>query len=693
LSSLPSCHGASLLPPIRSRPLRAWLRRLSSTTLLLALVCGCAEDDTGDPAPQPTTELQGTHDVVQPTAEVPTTPRTLLLVTFDTTRADHLGSYGRTEAVTPVTDRLASEGLLFERAYAPAPITLPSHASILTGVLPAVHGVRDNGQYILGEEAVLVSEVLEQQQWRTAAFVSSFVLDESFGLGQGFGHYSGAATSNLGGQAHANERSARSVVDDALSWAAAASPADDLFLWVHFYDPHWPYISPPDWTGSAYDGEIARCDQQLGRLLAGLDDLQRTPGLTTVVTADHGESLGERGELSHGVFVYESAVRVPLIVSGAGLGGEPGARLPEPVSIAAIAPTLLALAGLDPSELPHCETPALIHADGTPQAGEASRPLLLETWYPYNSYRWHPLQSLVWNGHKLIRGAALELYDLNADPAEQTELTGAQPELTALMSAQLDQTLAAATTVDWAAQRTLTADELANLRSLGYAGGGPSLEGSLSDGLPDGRELIGDTKSLDKVRTLLTDVQGLLVQPPTNDQRVMADRSARARAWLVRCRGLLQPLQEGHPANPMAASYRGTVEAALGEAAAAIPHLELAVRANPRDPALRFTLGESYQQTGRLDDACQQMLATLTIEPRYTAALNWMTWYRSQQGQLGQAVWWAETLIAIIPEADPGRAAFVSALNGLRAEMTESGQSMAPDNAYPLDPLPLPLNP
>lgn len=669
------------------RPLQC---HVAVATLLLAFLWGCTDGDEGAPAPPPTNESQGTDDVVQPAEEVPATPRTLLLVTFDTTRADHLGSYGRTEAVTPVTDRLAAEGLLFERAYAPTPITLPSHASILTGVLPAVHGVRDNGQYILGDEAVLVSEVLEQHQWRTAAFVSSFVLDESFGLDQGFGHYSGAAASNLGGQAHANERSSTMVVDDALSWVAAAPPADDLFLWVHFYDPHWPYVAPPDWAGSAYDGEIAQCDQELGRLLAGLDDLRRTSGLTTVVTADHGESLGERGELSHGVFVYESSVRVPLIVSGAGLASQQGARLPEPVSIAAIAPTLLTLAGLAPSLLPRCETPALIDAAGAPQAGEASRPLLLETWYPYNSYRWHPLQSLVWNGHKLIRGAALELYDLNADPTEQTELAADQPALAALMADQLEQTLAAAATVDWAAQRTLTADELANLRSLGYAGGGPALDGSLSDDLPDGRDLIGDTTSLDKVRTLLTDVQGLLAQPPTNDQRVMADRSAQARAWLVRCRELLQPMQERHPANPMAASYRGTVEAALGESAAAIPHLELAVRANPRDPALRFTLSESYQKTGRLDDACQQMLATLTIEPRYTAALNWMTWYRSQQGQLGQAVWWAETLIALIPEADPGRAAFVSALNGLRAEMTESGQSATPDSAYPLDPLPLP---
>ena len=676
--------------PLRPRSARGPQSLLAAAATLLTLLCACAESDQ---PPEHAPELPGTSEPSLPAAETEATARTLLLVTLDTTRADHLGSYGRAEAVTPVTDRLAAEGLLFERAYAPTPITLPSHASILTGVLPAVHGVRDNGQYILGDEAVLVSEVLEQQQWRTAAFVSSFVLDASFGLAQGFGHYSGAAASNLGGQAHANERSAAMVVDDALSWAATAQTTDDLFLWVHFYDPHWPYVSPPDWTGSAYDGEIAQCDQQLGRLLAGLDDLQRTPGLTTVVTADHGESLGERGELSHGVFVYESSVRVPLIVSGAGLDGPGGARLPEPVSIAAIAPTLLTLAGIDPSSLPRCETPPLIDAAGAALAGEPSRPLLLETWYPYNSYRWHPLQSLVWNGHKLIRGAATELYDLNADPTEQTELAAEQPELTELMGAQLDQTLAATASVDWAGQRTLTADELANLRSLGYAGGGPGLEGALTDDLPDGRELIGDTKCLDKVRTLLADVQGLLSQPPTNDPRVVADRSARARALLVRCRGLLQPLQERHPANPMAASYRGTVEAALGERAAAIPHLELAVRANPRDPALRFTLSECYQQTGRLDDACEQMLATLTIEPRYTAALNWMTWYRSQQGQLGQAVWWAETLIALIPEADPGRSAFVSALDGLRVEMKESGQAVAADSAYPLDPLPVPLSP
>lgn len=652
--------------------------------LLLAALCACSErDDSIGAGAKPPPEL----------------PRTLLLVTFDTTRADPLGSYGWSEAATPVSDRLAAEGILFERAYAPTPITLPSHASILTGVLPAAHGVRDNGQYVLADEAVLVSEVLARHEWRTAAFVSSFVLDGSFGLDQGFEHYGGASSSDLGAQGHFNERPAAAVVDEALAWASAAAPTDDVFLWVHFYDPHWPYVAPADWNGSAYDGEIARCDEQLGRLLAGLEQLQRGPGLTTVLTADHGESLGERGETSHGVFLYESSVRVPLIVSGQTLAAHAGTRLSSPVSIAAVAPTLLTLAGLAPSELPRCDEPPLIDADGTPRPGDVLRPLLLETWYPYNSYRWHPLQGLVWNGHKLIRGAALELFDLDRDPTEQNELSPQRRELTESMTAQLELTAAAAESLDWVAQRALDADELARLRALGYAGGGAAPgdgaaapSPTTNSALPDGRQLIGDTATLDKVRTVLAEVQSLQGQPPSPDAREMADRAARMRALLVRCRVLLDPLQARHPANPMAASYRGTVESALGEAFAAIPQLELALRANPRDPSMRFTLSDCYQKTGRLDDAAQQMLATLTIEPRYISALNWMVWYRSQSGDLGVAVWWAERLVALLPADDPGRPAFVEALAGLRAQMAERGLAPAADDAYPLDELPLPAS-
>jgi len=626
-----------------------------------------------------------------------TVGHTLLLVTLDTTRADHVGSYGRTEAATPVIDRLSELGVLYERAYAPTPITLPSHASILTGVLPAVHGVRDNGQYVLADEATLVSEVLTDNGWRSAAFVASFVLDASFGLDQGFEHYSGAGSSDLGAQAHSNERPAAAVVDDALSWARGANPGDDLFLWVHFYDPHWPYDPPEGWTGTAYDGEIATCDAQLGRLLDGLTALHRDEGLITVLTADHGESLGERGETSHGVFLYESSVRVPLILSGQPLAAHAGERLAGPVSNAAVAPTLLTLAGLATSTLSRCDVPSLIDADGSPVGGREQDALVLETWYPYHSYRWHPLQGLVWNEHKLIRGAATELYALSDDPLEQHDLAASRPELVASMQAQLDDKLSATESAGWSDARALDGTDLAKLRALGYAGGGPGPD-EVSNGanasaltganrLPDGRDLVGDTAALDKVRSLLAEVQGLQGGPTPADQRESNQRAAKARALLVRCRGLLEPVQARHGANPMAAAYRGTVESALGDAHAAIPHLELAVQSNPRDAAVHYTLGSCYHQADRLDEARQEMLATLTVEPRYTAAINWMVWYRSQTGELGRAVWWAERFLAAIPENHPDRPDVMSNLEQLRRQMVESGLALKPDEAYPVDDL------
>jgi arylsulfatase A-like enzyme len=617
--------------------------------------------------------------------------RTLLLVTLDTTRADHLGSYGWAEAATPVIDRLAEQGILYEQAYAPTPITLPSHASILTGVLPAVHGVRDNGQYVLGDEAMLVSEVLSDNGWRSAAFVASFVLDASFGLDQGFEHYSGASATDLGAQGHFNERPAAAVVDDALAWLTDTSATDDLFLWVHFYDPHWPYEPADDWTGAAYDGEIAGCDTQLGRLLTGLTALQRDDGLVTLLTADHGESLGERGETSHGVFLYESSVRVPLIVSGQPVAAHAGTRLAGPVSNASIAPTLLKLAGIPTSALPRCDLRSLIGAYDVPVAGRERDALMLETWYPYHSYRWHPLNGLVWNGHKLIRGASTELYALAGDPTEQNNLAQSQPELVASMQAQLDATRSAAESAGWADSRALDGAELAQLRALGYAGGSSgaadiaSLPGAAE--LPDGRDLVADTAALDSVRTLLAQVQAQNSSGPPADQFEANQRAVTARELLLRCRRLLEPVQARHAANPMAAAYRGTVESALGEHDSAIPHLELAVRSNPRDPAMRYTLGNSYQQLGRFDAARHEMLASLTIEPRYSAAINWMIWYRSRTGELGRAVWWSERFLAALPGDDPNRPAIVSSVEQLRQQMLAAGLTPTPDEAFPLDDL------
>jgi len=282
---------------------------LALTGLLLACLAGCTQQGAGPPS--------------------------ILLVTLDTTRADRIGAYGRAGARTPTLDRLARQGILFERAIAPTPITLPSHASILTGVYPTAHGVRDNAVFALAPEARLVSEVLAERGWRTAAFVGSFVLHPRFGLDQGFEVYHAPQPTREPMRDRYVERPANEVVDDALAWLSGLAAGERFFVWLHFFDPHIPYEPPPAWREPSvhpYEGEIAFCDAQLGRLLEALEEAGRARNLLVAVTADHGESLGEHGEETHGVFIYQATLHVPLILSGEPVARARGQRVGHAVS-------------------------------------------------------------------------------------------------------------------------------------------------------------------------------------------------------------------------------------------------------------------------------------------------------------------------------------------------------------------------
>jgi hypothetical protein len=234
-------------------------------------------------------------------------------------------------------DELAAHGVRYAMARCAAPITLPSHATILSGVLPCTHGVRDNGLFVLDGAATLLSEVVKERGFSTGAFVGSFILDGRYGLAQGFDVYHGPPPSRLGLQREVIERPASAVVDDALGWLEKLDRGASLFLWVHFYDPHAPH------SGS-YDDEIASCDAQLARLRKRLDELGFGEGLLEVVTADHGEGLGDHGEETHGVLLHDATMRVPLLLRGGGLPS--GLVVATPVTHVQIAPTVLDWLGI-----------------------------------------------------------------------------------------------------------------------------------------------------------------------------------------------------------------------------------------------------------------------------------------------------------------------------------------------------------
>lgn len=403
----------------------------------------------------------------------------VVLITLDTTRADHLGCYGRTPSYTPVMDRLCAEGIRFDNAVTPAPVTLPAHTSIMTGLLPNHHGVRYNGESKLAGEVPVLADELGHAGYRTAAFVSSFVLDARFGIGRGFQTYDDHVEPMTvrNGIVSRNERDADSVTDAALQYLDHRDMKQPLFLWVHYYDAHAPYVSHHAAATSdddaAYSGQIADIDDALARLLAS--PKLNIDNTIVVIAADHGEGLGEHGERTHGLFLYESTVHVPLIIRlpKARAAGRTDSDL---AALIDIRPTLLDLLGIQPSG--PSDGIALTTARRT-----ARDFVYQESALPYFDFGFSPLYALRQAKAKFIEAPEPEYYDLAVDPREEFNLladrSGKKPENADYLRGKLDAFML--TTLDIptaaAAAQPTDADTLARLRSLGYVGEGTATSG------------------------------------------------------------------------------------------------------------------------------------------------------------------------------------------------------------------------
>ena len=359
----------------------------------------------------------------------------LLLVTIDTLRADRLGCYGYTKIETPNLDRLAREGVLFENAITNTPLTAPSHASIFTGLYPTVHQVRDTGGFILQSSHRTLAQILQQQGRDTAAFVGSSVLKKQFGFNAGFAVYDDempkADPRKIAGEYA--ERRAGEVVDRAIKWLDSQS-GKPFMLWVHVFDPHSPYdpLAPfrEKYRGRLYDGEVAYTDQELGRLFAAV--ARKSPARNTLIAvlSDHGESLSEHGEYTHGVFLYDSTLRIAFLLSGPGV---PAAlRVKSQARTIDVLPTLLELMG--------AKAPAEIQGNSLVPAF-AGKPVAswsyLETLYPKINMGWAELRGIRTNGWKYIQAPKPELYDLVKDPRETTNVIGQNPAEAQQMEADL----------------------------------------------------------------------------------------------------------------------------------------------------------------------------------------------------------------------------------------------------------------
>lgn len=394
----------------------------------------------------------------------PTRP-SFLLITLDTTRADHLGPYGYPAAATPSYDRFAEQGTIWTRAYSSAPLTIVSHSTILTGRAPPGHGVRDNGDFVLGPEQVTLAERFHAAGWHTSAFTSAFPTQARWGFDQGFDDYHDPLRRLPTELDWRDERSADQVVDDAIQTLGAVPDDAPLFVWVHLFDAHWPYRPPEPYATrfrqSPYDGEIAFASDQVGRLVEFWD--RARPDNAVLITADHGEGLGDGGERTHGFLLHDGTLHIPLMARGHGAlaaAFQAGARVEDPVSHIDIAPTLLNLAGIALDD----------ELQGRDLREGGSGRIWSEALTPLYNLGLAPLYAITEPAGRYTRGGYSAFYPASGGvvsvvPDSSADLPAWQQKLDALRATLGDATAPSA---------SLNPDAVAQLQALGYMGGDPN---------------------------------------------------------------------------------------------------------------------------------------------------------------------------------------------------------------------------
>lgn len=446
----------------------------------------------------------------------PPPPRNLVLVTFDTTRADHLGCYGRPNARTHTLDGLAARGVLFEECRSAAPITMPSHSTMMTGLYPLAHGVRDNGMFRLPESRTTLAEILKARGYATAAATGSFVLDRRFGLSQGFDLYEDRIRrefENYWGQRTVekntlffDERSSEHVNAAILPWLRQ-NRDKPFFLWVHYWDPHQPPIPPAPYSEifakDLYQGEIAYADAALGQLLGELETAGVAERTVVVMTADHGEGLDEHNEMTHSLLCYDATLHVPLIMAGPGVAA--GKRVRERVGTVDILPTVLELLGAPArSDVQGRSLVRLWQGGGR---GDDREAYYSETLSPRISHGLGELRAWFDGPFKYIHGPRPELYDLRADPAELRNLVDEDPRTAATLRDRLGRFIERTARPSEEAATPADPENLERLAALGYVSSGKAAPGDVkdvlrSDGTPP-QDRVGHIDRVSAAKTLL----------------------------------------------------------------------------------------------------------------------------------------------------------------------------------------------
>lgn len=555
----------------------------------------------------------------------------VLVITLDTIRADRLGAYGNKRIDTPFIDGLAARGVLFEECAASAPLTLPSHTSIFTGTYPVYHGVRDNGDFVVPSGLTTMAELFREKGYRTGAFVGAFVLSARWGLNRGFDTYTeptGASAAEILSMGDVRRRGG-AVVDDALTWLQQPS-SSPFFAWIHLYDPHLPYdpVSPfrERYPEEPYLAEVAYSDAQLARVGAYLESAGLAKRTMVVFAGDHGEGLGDHDEIDHGLFVYQTTVRVPLIITHPALRSG-GIRRPEVVSLVDLLPTVADATGIRrPAEVQGESLWPLLGGVGSFR----ERPVYSETYYPRLHFGWSTLTSLQERHLQFIDSSEPELYDLAKDPGQKENLLGPKPELLAEMKRRLDELEASLGRNAKTASRAPDPETIAKLRSLGYLAGVTGLDQGRGESLPSPRRKL-------PIYNLLIQAQdAVAIRDETlAEQRIRevigADPGV-IDAWTMlgtlchrqgRAGDAVTAFEEAlrrRPSDPLVSSALATALLSAGRPGEAKRTLEAAQRIQPGDPRIYFLLGMVAEQEGRDEDAPALYRKTLTLNPHSAPA-------------------------------------------------------------------------
>ena len=615
----------------------------------------------------------------QPKASVATSgpPSGVLLITIDTLRADHLGCYGYRSGATPAIDALAKQSVQFEHAFTAVPLTLPSHAALLTGTFPFYNGVRDQPGFRLPDDIPTLAEYFARAGYATAAVLGSPVLAQRFGLGRGFDDYDdrfGASTEEQEGGLPNVKRPADTVVKLALAWLEGRTKGKPFFLWLHFYDPHLPYRAPEPFRSRfaqhPYDGEIAYTDAALAKLFAALRRRGWFDSSVIVLTADHGEGLGEHGESTHGYFLYNSTLRVPLLVKPA--SSSRAANLQTPVSLVDLAPTLLRLVGIPvPSSFQGTDLGGSVVSGREPPP----HPVYAEALYPLLHLGWNPLRALVlpkpasnggWEAAKYIQAPQPELYELPNDPGEtrnqysthQAEAAAEREQLETLVRTRAPSKPAAA-------RAPVSADTAELFASLGYVGQVESAGAAFTTSRRDPKDGVAEHEQLlraahafqihqyDAAERLLGEV---LEKDP--QQPLALDYLGTAqfvRGDLEKARTTYLRLLQAAPYYPTAYSELAHTEARLGHRPEAEKLYRRALEIDPSNPRPARELGLLLLDEGQVGPAEDMLQQALRLDPTDIFALNALGEAEARQEHYPQAAELLQRALEGAPKSVPVR--------------------------------------